>query len=202
MLYRRFIKRVFDLFFALLFLTILSPVILLLIIILLFSNRGKVFFVQQRPGLHARPFQIIKFKTMRDAVDASGQSLPDQDRITWVGNIIRSLSLDELLQLINVLKGEMSIVGPRPLLMRYVTRYNAKQSRRHEVKPGITGLAQVNGRNAISWEQKFAYDVEYVDRQSFWLDLRIIGLTIIKVLQRKDINASGKNPIGEFMGSA
>jgi lipopolysaccharide/colanic/teichoic acid biosynthesis glycosyltransferase len=164
-------------------------------------NNGKVFFLQERPGCRAKSFKIIKFKTMRDAFDEKGIPLPDKDRLTKIGKFIRSVSLDELLQLINVLKGDMSLVGPRPLLMQYLERYNTEQARRHEVKPGITGWAQVNGRNAISWEEKFLYDVEYVDKQSFILDIKIIWMTFLNVIQRKGISADGHVTMEEFMGS-
>ena len=169
---------------------------------LLLANRGKVFFFQQRPGLSARPFYIIKFKTMRDSFDDNGIALPDAVRLTKVGGFVRSASLDELLQLVNVLKGDMSLVGPRPLLIHYLPRYSKEQARRHEVKPGITGLAQVNGRNAISWEEKFLLDVEYVDRQSFWLDFKILWVTFLNVVQRKGISADGHVTMEEFIGSS
>ncbi len=160
-----------------------------------------MFFFQQRPGLNARPFTIIKFKTMRDAFDDKGAPLPDEVRLTKVGRFVRSASLDELLQLVNVLKGDMSLVGPRPLLMHYLPRYSKEQSRRHEVKPGITGWAQGNGRNAISWEEKFRLDVEYVDQESFWLDCKILWMTFLNVIKRKDISADGHATIEEFKGA-
>jgi lipopolysaccharide/colanic/teichoic acid biosynthesis glycosyltransferase len=167
-MYQKIIKPIGDLFFAFILLTILSPVIIVTGILLLFTNKGKIFFYQQRPGLHCKPFKIIKFKTMKDAFDKNGNPLPDVFRLTKTGIIVRSLSLDELLQLVNVLKGDMSLVGPRPLLMQYLTRYNSEQIKRQHVKPGITGWAQVNGRNAISWEQKFKLDVEYVKNIAFF----------------------------------
>jgi hypothetical protein len=182
-------------------LVVLSPIILTTILFLAIANRGSIFFLQQRPGLNSIPFNIIKFKTMRDAFDKNGNPLPDDVRITKVGKIVRSASIDELLQLINVLKGDMSLVGPRPLLMRYLKLYSPLQARRHEVKPGITGWAQVNGRNAISWEEKFRLDVDYVDNQSFWLDFRILWMTFLKVINRKDISAEGHATIEEFRGS-
>jgi sugar transferase EpsL len=154
-----------------------------------------------RPGLDAKPFRIIKLKTMTDAKDAQGNLLPDQARLTWVGKKVRALSLDELLQLLNVLKGDMSLVGPRPLLMEYLPRYSERQAQRHAVRPGITGLAQVNGRNAISWEQKFEYDVEYVEKQSFLLDCQILLKTLQNVIQRKDINSKDHATMGEFLGN-
>ena len=199
-MYRHFIKPLCDLFIALLLLIILSPIMLLTAILLFLANNGKVFFFQQRPGLNSKPFNIVKFKTMRDAFDQDGIPLPDGVRLTNVGSIVRSASLDELLQLINVLKGEMSLVGPRPLLMQYLPRYSLEQAKRHNVKPGITGWAQVNGRNAISWEQKFKLDVEYVEKQSFILDLKILWMTFINVIQRKGINANGHVTIEEFKG--
>ena len=198
--YRKIVKPLADFWSALLLLVILSPIILLTIIFLAFVNRGSVFFVQQRPGLNSFPFKIIKFKTMRDAFDQQGIPLPDELRLTKIGRIIRSSSLDELLQLINILKGDMSLVGPRPLLMQYLSRYNAEQAKRHNVKPGITGWAQVNGRNAISWEQKFKFDVEYVEKQSLALDIKILWMTFWSVIQRKGISADGHVTMGEFMG--
>ena len=199
-MYRHFIKPLCDFFIALFLLIILSPIILLTAIFLFLANNGKVFFFQQRPGLNSKPFKIVKFKTMRDAFDNDGVPLPDDVRLTKVGSIVRSASLDELLQLINVLKGDMSLVGPRPLLMQYLSRYSPEQSRRHEVKPGITGWAQVNGRNAISWEQKFKLDVDYVEKQSFILDLKILWMTFLNVIQRKGISADGHVTMEEFKG--
>jgi lipopolysaccharide/colanic/teichoic acid biosynthesis glycosyltransferase len=179
----------------------ISPVVVGVIILLWFVNNGSVFFLQLRPGHQSKPFNIIKFKTMRDAFDDNGNSLPDEMRLTKVGKWVRSASLDELLQLINVIKGEMSMVGPRPLLMQYLDRYSPEQARRHEVKPGITGWAQVNGRNAISWEEKFRLDVEYVDKQSFWLDCKILWMTFLNVIKRKDISAEGHATMEEFKGT-
>lgn len=199
-MYSHFIKPLGDFFIALLLFIILSPVILFTAILLFLANNGKVSFFQQRPGLNNKPFKIIKFKTMRDAFDEEGIPLPDILRLTKVGGIIRSASLDELLQLINVLKGEMSLVGPRPLLIQYLSRYNTEQAKRHNVKPGITGWAQVNGRNAISWEQKFKLDVEYVEKQSFLLDLKILWMTLLNVLHRKGIKADGHVTMQEFLG--
>jgi lipopolysaccharide/colanic/teichoic acid biosynthesis glycosyltransferase len=181
-------------------LVIFSPVIIITSLLLAFGNKGKVFFFQERPGLNGRPFTIYKFKTMTDDKDESGDLLPDNQRLTRVGNLVRSFSLDELLQLVNVLKGDMSLVGPRPLLMKYLELYSPEEARRHQVKPGITGWAQVNGRNAISWEEKFRYDVEYVDRISFLLDLKILWLTVIKVLSRKGISAEKYVTMEEFKG--
>jgi undecaprenyl phosphate N,N'-diacetylbacillosamine 1-phosphate transferase len=199
-MYKDFIKPLCDFFIALLLLITLSPIILLTTLLLFFANNGKVFFFQQRPGLNNKPFKIIKFKTMRDVFDHDGVPLPDIMRLTRIGSIVRSASLDELLQLINVLKGDMSLVGPRPLLMQYLSRYTPEQASRHNVKPGITGWAQVNGRNAISWEQKFKLDKEYVEKQSFTLDLKILLLTFLNVLQRKGISADGHVTIEEFKG--
>ena len=199
-MYRHFIKPLCDFFIALFLLIILSPIILLIAILLFLANNGKVFFFQQRPGLNSKPFKIVKFKTMRDAFDNDGVPLPDDLRLTKVGSIVRSASLDELLQLINVLNGDMSLVGPRPLLMQYLSRYTPEQAKRHNVKPGITGWAQVNGRNAISWEQKFKYDVEYIEKQSFALDIKVLWMTFLNVIQRKGISADGHLTMEEFKG--
>ncbi len=170
--------------------------------LLVIANKGNIFFLQLRPGLKGKPFKIIKFKTMRDAIDSTGNPLPDEERLTRIGKFLRSISLDELLQLINVVKGDMSLVGPRPLLIQYLEQYNTEQARRHEVKPGITGWAQVNGRNAISWEDKFRLDVEYVNNQSFLLDVKILRLTVLNVLCRKDISAESHVTMEEFRGSS
>ncbi len=199
-MYRSFIKPAGDFFISFLLLIVLLPIILLTAIFLLFANNGTVFFFQQRPGFNSKPFWIVKFKTMRDAFDEYGFPLPDKVRLTKVGKFVRSASLDELLQLVNVLKGDMSLVGPRPLLMQYLSRYTPEQIQRHNVKPGITGWAQVNGRNAISWEEKFKYDVEYVDRQSFFFDVKILWMTFSNVLLRKGISADGHATIEEFRG--
>jgi len=201
-LFKSFLKPLLDKTAALFLLMLLSPVIVLTIFTLALVNKGKVFFLQERPGYKTKPFKIIKFKTMRDAFDEKGNPLPDENRLTKIGQFVRSASLDELLQLINVLKGNMSLVGPRPLLMQYLERYNTEQARRHEVKPGITGWAQVNGRNAISWEEKFRLDVEYVDKQSFILDIRILWMTFLSVIKRRGINANGHVTMEEFMGSS
>jgi undecaprenyl phosphate N,N'-diacetylbacillosamine 1-phosphate transferase len=198
--YKNIVKPIADFWSALLLLVILSPIILLTIFLLAFVNKGSVFFFQLRPGLNSLPFKIIKFKTMRDAYDENGNQFPDELRLTKVGKFVRSASIDELLQLINVLKGDMSLVGPRPLLMQYLNRYSQDQARRHEVKPGITGWAQVNGRNAISWEEKFRLDVEYVDKQSFGLDCKILWMTFLNVIQRKGISANGHVTMEEFKG--
>ena len=199
-MFRHFIKPFGDFFISLILLIILSPIILLTAILLFFANNSNVFFYQQRPGLNSKPFKIVKFKTMRDAFDNDGVPLPDDLRLTKVGSIVRSASLDELLQLINVLNGDMSLVGPRPLLMQYLSRYTPEQAKRHNVKPGITGWAQVNGRNAISWEQKFKYDVEYIEKQSFALDIKVLWMTFLNVIQRKGISADGHLTMEEFKG--
>ena len=199
-MFKYFIKPFGDFIIAFFLLIILSPIILLTAILLFLANNGKVFFFQQRPGLNSKSFKIVKFKTMRDAFDNNGIPLPDHVRLTKVGSIVRSASLDELLQLINVLKGDMSLVGPRPLLMQYLPRYSPEQAKRHNVKPGITGWAQVNGRNAISWEQKFKLDVEYVEKQNFTLDLKILWMTFLNVIQRKGISADGHVTMEEFKG--
>jgi lipopolysaccharide/colanic/teichoic acid biosynthesis glycosyltransferase len=199
-LYKNIFKPFADFLIALLLLAILSPLILVTMILLAIANKGNIFFLQLRPGLHSKPFKIIKFKTMRDAYYQNVDSLPDEERLTKIGQFIRSASLDELLQLINVLKGDMSLVGPRPLLMQYLSRYSLEQARRHEVKPGISGWAQVNGRNAISWKEKFCLDVEYVEKQSFFLDIKILWMTFVNVIQRKGISADGHVTMGEFKG--
>jgi undecaprenyl phosphate N,N'-diacetylbacillosamine 1-phosphate transferase len=199
-MYKLILKPIGDFIIALILLIILSPIITLTAILLLISNKGKVFFFQQRPGLNSKPFKIVKFKTMRDEFDDNGNQLPDEVRLTKVGSIVRSASLDELLQLVNVIMGDMSLVGPRPLLMQYLTRYSTEQAKRHNVKPGITGWAQVNGRNAISWNQKFIYDVEYVNKQTFLLDLKILWLTFLNVIQRKGIRSDGHATMEEFKG--
>jgi lipopolysaccharide/colanic/teichoic acid biosynthesis glycosyltransferase len=199
-MYRHIIKPLCDFFIALFLLIILSPVISFTAIFLFLANNGKIFFFQLRPGLNSKPFKIVKFKTMRDTFDSDGVPLQDDVRLTKVGSIVRSLSLDELLQLINVLKGDMSLVGPRPLLMQYLTRYSPEQAKRHNVRPGITGWAQVNGRNAISWEQKFKLDADYVEEQSFALDIKILRMTFFNVIQRKGISAEGHVTMEEFKG--
>jgi lipopolysaccharide/colanic/teichoic acid biosynthesis glycosyltransferase len=201
-LYKSIIKPIADFLSAFILLLILSPFILVTMLVLLVANKGSIFFIQQRPGLHSKPFNIIKFKTMRDAYDQHGNPLPDHIRLTKAGKFIRSASFDELLQLINVLKGDMSMIGPRPLLMKYLSLYSKEQSRRHEVKPGISGWAQVNGRNAISWEDKFKFDVYYVQHQSFLLDIKILLLTIVNILQRKGISADGQATMEEFKGNS
>ena len=196
--YRYFFKRFFDIIISFTALVILSPLLLLLMLFLALAQNNNVFFTQPRPGKGGKVFKVIKFKSMNDKKDADGKLLPDAQRITKVGGFVRSTSMDELPQLINVLKGDMSLIGPRPLLVRYLPLYSEHQARRHEVKPGITGWAQVNGRNAISWEQKFDYDVWYVDNISFYLDFKIILLTIKKVILRKDINSAESATMSPF----
>lgn len=200
-MYRIFFKRSIDFIASLVLLVIVSPVLLLGAAFLYIANRGKVLFTQERPGKNGRIFKVIKFKTMNDKKDAAGKLLPDRDRLTPIGKMVRSTSLDELPQLINVLKGDMSLIGPRPLLVRYLPLYNDVQARRHLVRPGITGWAQVNGRNAISWSQKFEYDIWYVDHISFALDIKIIWLTILKVFRREGINAGGAATVAPFNGN-
>ncbi len=199
-MYKAIVKRIFDFIVALFLLFILSPLIFLTIVFLAIANRGNIFFLQLRPGLQGKSFKIIKFKTMCDVFDLSGNPLPDEDRLTKIGQLVRSVSLDELLQLINVLKGDMSLVGPRPLLTQYLSRYTPEQLRRHNVRPGITGWAQVNGRNALSWEEKFKLDVEYVEKVSFALDMKILCMTFLNVVQRKGISADGCATMEEFRG--
>jgi lipopolysaccharide/colanic/teichoic acid biosynthesis glycosyltransferase len=201
MLYKGLIKPFFDKLFALVLLVLTSPFIIITAIVLFIQNRGDIFFLQERPGKNAKPFRIIKFKTMRDAFDSAGNPLPDHVRLTKLGTLIRSLSLDELLQLINALKGEMSLIGPRPLLMKYLPFYSPEQMRRHDVKPGISGWAQVNGRNAISWTEKFKLDVYYADHLSFSIDLKILFMTIKNILLRKGISSLGHATMEEFRGN-
>lgn len=194
-------KRLFDLLVASAGLIILSPILLILAGAVLLVYGQPVFFRQLRPGYRGKPFMNFKFRTMMDTHDESGELLPDEQRITGLGRFLRSASLDELPELINIAKGEMSLVGPRPLLMQYLQRYSPQQARRHEVLPGMTGWAQINGRNAITWEDKFRMDVWYVDHWSFWLDIKILGLTAWKVLIREGIDEPGHISSGEFMGS-
>lgn len=194
-------KRLFDVTVAAVLLVVLAPLLLLLAVLVALLLGRPVFFVQQRPGRHGRPFKLIKFRTMVDARDASGNLLPDAQRLTRFGRWLRATSLDELPELWNVLKGDMSLVGPRPLLIEYLPLYSPVQARRHEVRPGITGWAQVNGRNDISWEEKFALDVWYVDNQSLLLDLKILLLTMLRVVQRKGISQRGHATAEKFMGS-
>lgn len=201
MTYRKLIKPLFDFTCSLLGLLVLSPIFLLVWLSLIIANSGKPFFYQRRPGKGGRIFTIVKFRTMNDKRDADGDLLPDTERLTKVGSFVRKTSLDEIPQLINVLKGDMSLVGPRPLLVEYLPLYNEVQARRHKVRPGITGWAQVNGRNAISWQQKFEYDVWYVKNLSFSLDLKILFLTIKKVVLREGISQEGEATIEQFKGN-
>lgn len=194
-------KRLLDILGALTGLVLLSPALLILVVLIWRDMGSPVLFHQVRPGKAGKSFEMVKFRSMRDAIGPDGQPLPDAERITPLGRKLRSSSLDELPELWNVLKGEMSLVGPRPLLMEYVPLYNTTQARRMEVRPGITGWAQVNGRNAISWQEKFALDVWYVDNQSFWLDLKIIWLTLRKVLKREGITAKGEVTMSKFTGN-
>jgi lipopolysaccharide/colanic/teichoic acid biosynthesis glycosyltransferase len=200
-MYKTKLKRLIDFILALLLLLLFLPIIIFTYILLVISNQGQALFLQTRPGFMNFPFTIYKFKTMRDIKDEEGRLLPDEIRLTKIGKIVRTLSIDELLQLINVLKGDMSLVGPRPLLTQYLIRYTPEQLKRHNVKPGITGWAQVNGRNAISWEEKFKLDVEYVEKVSFSLDLKILWMTFLNVVQRRGISADGHATMEEFRGS-
>lgn len=194
------VKRVFDLTVAFCGIIVLSPFALVLGLLVWLSAGRPILFRQQRPGRFEQPFMLLKFRTMSDELDAEGNSLPDADRLTRVGQFLRSTSLDELPQLWNVLRGDMSLVGPRPLLVRYLDRYTPEQARRHDVMPGITGLAQVNGRNAIDYDDKFRLDVWYVDHWSLWLDLKILGLTMLQVVRRKGISKDGHATMPEFTG--
>ena len=198
--YHRWGKRTLDLTVSALALVLLAPLMVAVAILARVSIGRDVFFRQLRPGLHGRPFELIKIRSMRHATAPDGRQLPDSDRITPLGARLRAWSLDELPTLWNVLRGEMSLVGPRPLLMEYLGRYNTHQARRHEVKPGITGWAQVNGRNALSWEEKFELDVWYVDHWSFWLDLKILALTARQVILRQGISHPGNVTMPEFRG--
>ena len=201
-LYRDCFKRVFDVVLALGVLLVFSPLLLVLCIWLHFANKGAgIFFTQERPGKQGKVFKVIKFKSMTDERDADGKLLPDEKRLTAVGRFVRSTSLDELPQLINILRGDISIVGPRPLLPKYLPLYSPEQARRHEVSPGVTGWAQVNGRNAISWAKKFELDVWYVDHVSFGLDVKILFLTALKVLKRSGISQEGRATMDAFNGS-
>ncbi|MCL6472823.1 MAG: sugar transferase [Firmicutes bacterium] len=194
------LKRVFDILISSAILLILLPVILATAIAVRLSLGSPILFRQERPGLRGRIFKIYKFRTMRDVFDANGKQLPDEERLTSLGRFLRSTSLDELPELFNVLKGDMSLVGPRPLLVEYLDRYTDEQARRHEVMPGLTGWAQVNGRNALTWEEKFALDVWYVDNWNMWLDLKILWLTLVKVFKREGISAPDHATMPEFKG--
>lgn len=194
-------KRLLDIVFAILVFFILSPLLLIVAILVWLKLGSPIMFRQQRPGLHGQLFKILKFRTMFDYCDEKGCLLLDEERLNRLGKFLRSTSLDELPELLNVLKGQMSLVGPRPLMIQYLERYTQEQMRRHEVKPGITGWAQVKGRNAISWEERFEYDVWYVDHKSLWLDLKIIALTVWKILKREGICQEGHATMPEFRGT-
>jgi undecaprenyl phosphate N,N'-diacetylbacillosamine 1-phosphate transferase len=200
-LYRSFLKNILDRILALAGLLIAAPVFFLVWLALMIANRGEPFFFQPRPGLNGRIFHIVKFRTMNNRRDVNGELLPDAERLTPVGRFVRKTSLDEIPQLINVLKGDMSLIGPRPLLVEYLPLYSSEQARRHDVRPGLTGWAQVNGRNAIDWETTFRLDVWYVDHLSFWLDLKIIWLTVLKVFRSEGISAAGSATMEKFTGS-
>jgi undecaprenyl phosphate N,N'-diacetylbacillosamine 1-phosphate transferase len=200
-MYRCFFKRTLDLIIAFVGLVIVSPILVIISIGLYFANSDKPFFFQLRPGKNAKLFKIIKFKTMNDKKDKDGNLLADAQRLTAIGAFVRKTSLDELPQLLNVLKGEMSLIGPRPLLPEYLPLYSELQNRRHDLRPGITGWAQVNGRNAISWSQKFEYDVWYVDNMSFVLDIKIIVKTLLKVIKSEGINSADSVTMGVFKGN-
>lgn len=200
-MYRRFGKRLFDLALAVPALLLLAPVMLAVGLLVSLKIGAPVLFRQRRPGLNGQIFTVYKFRTMTDARDSQGHLLPDAARLTALGRFLRSTSLDELPELLNVIKGDMSLVGPRPLLVQYLERYTPEQARRHEVRPGLTGWAQVNGRNGLSWEEKFAGDVWYVDHCSLLLDIRIIWLTLLTVLKREGINQAGQATMEEFRGS-
>lgn len=195
------VKRIFDFVIALFGIIALVPVFIIVSICVKLQLGSPVIFSQVRPGLHAKPFLMFKFRSMRDSRDAEGNMLPDSERLTGFGRFLRSSSLDELPGLVNVLRGELSLVGPRPLLMEYLPRYSKQQYRRHEVRPGLTGWAQVNGRNAISWEDKFQFDVWYVDNRSFWLDLKILFITVRKVLVKEGISADNHTTMPVFKGN-
>ncbi|HGH6093913.1 sugar transferase [Neisseria mucosa] len=197
----KFFKRLFDIIASASGLIFLSPVFLILIYLIRKNLGEPVFFTQERPGKDGKPFKMIKFRSMRDAVDKDGNPLPDSERLTPFGKKLRATSLDELPELWNVLKGEMSLVGPRPLLMSYLPLYNEFQSRRHEMRPGVTGWAQVNGRNALSWDEKFAHDIWYIDHYSFWLDMKILFLTVKKVFIKEGISAEGEATMPYFTGN-
>jgi undecaprenyl phosphate N,N'-diacetylbacillosamine 1-phosphate transferase len=200
-LYTRIVKPLFDTTVSFIALIILSPIILVIILLLAIANRGKIWFTQQRPGKNGRLFTVIKFKTMTDERGSDGELLPDDRRLTTVGKFVRKTSIDEIPQLFNVLLGHMSFVGPRPLLTEYLPLYSNEQRRRHDVKPGITGWAQVNGRNTLSWQQKFAYDIWYVDHISLALDIKILFLTVIKVFKAEGISSESSLTMEKFRGN-
>ncbi|MBT3279183.1 MAG: sugar transferase [Phycisphaerales bacterium] len=197
----RFLKRAMDISAALLVILLASPLLLVTVVLVRWRLGSPILFRQTRPGLGAKPFSIAKFRTMRDAVDGDGNPLPDDVRLTKFGKLLRKLSIDELPQLWNVLKGEMSLVGPRPLRMHYVERYNARQARRMDMRPGITGWAQIKGRNSISWEEKFEFDGYYIENFSIWLDIKILFLTVVKVFKVEGISQGGQATMKEFMGT-
>ncbi|MCD8400507.1 sugar transferase [Tenacibaculum finnmarkense] len=199
-MYKNYIKRVFDFLIALVALVLLSPIFIIVLLLLSIYNNGKPFFFQKRPGKNQEIFKVIKFKTMNDKKDSDGNLLADAERLTKFGNFVRKTSLDEIPQLLNVLKGDMSLIGPRPLLIEYLPLYSNEQQRRHDVKPGITGLAQINGRNAISWKKKFEYDVQYVDNISFISDVKIFFKTFLKVFKSEGINKEGEVTTTAFNG--
>jgi len=199
-MYANFLKRTLDLLLSLIGFICASPIFFLVCLLLAWVNKGSIFFVQQRPGWHGRIFSIIKFKTMNDRKDSAGNLLPDAQRLTAVGSMVRKTSLDEIPQLLNVIKGDMSLIGPRPLLVEYLPFYSKEQARRHEVRPGITGWAQVNGRNAIGWKEKFKLDVWYVENLSFMLDVRILLLTVKRVLRSDGISQDGQATMEKFKG--
>ncbi|HEY8894683.1 MAG TPA: sugar transferase [Niastella sp.] len=200
-LYRNYLKRFLDLIVSLVAFSLLLPLFIIVTVLLYIANQGKPFFVQPRPGKNGRIFRLVKFKTMNDRKDAAGNLLSDAERLTAVGKFIRKTSLDEIPQLINVIKGEMSLIGPRPLLVEYLPLYNDTQKRRHEVRPGITGWAQVNGRNAIGWKEKFELDVWYVDNMSLLLDCRIIIFTMMKVVKSEGVSQQGHVTMTKFQGN-
>lgn len=198
----KYIKRFFDIFSSFLALVVLSPLLLILIVVGAFVMKGNPFFTQQRPGKNEKIFKLIKFRTMTNAKDKDGNLLPDADRLTKYGEFLRNTSLDELPELINILKGDMSVIGPRPLLVEYIPRYNAHQHRRHEVRPGLSGWAQVNGRNTVSWEDKFDMDVEYVDNYNLVMDIKILFMTVFNVLKREGISSDTSATMEEFKGTS
>ncbi len=200
-MYSHFFKRLIDFTLAIIGIIIFSPVFSVITVVLFFINGGKAFFMQERPGRNGKSFYMVKFKTMNDHCDSKGALLPDHKRLTAFGRFVRSTSLDEIPQLINVIKGDMALIGPRPLLVQYLPLYNERQARRHEVRPGITGWAQINGRNTISWQQKFEYDVWYVEHISFLLDLKILFLTVKKVFIREGISSDTSATMEEFKGN-
>lgn len=201
-MYKKYIKNTIDFILAILALVLLSPLFIVVCVLLFITNKGSVFFTQVRPGMDEKPFKLIKFKTMNDNKDENGNLLSDAKRLTTVGKWVRKLSLDEMPQLLNVIMGDMSLIGPRPLLMEYLSLYNSTQMLRHTLKPGITGWAQINGRNTIDWEKKFEYDIWYVKNCGAWLDIRILCLTVIKVLKIEGISSETSATMEKFTGSS